>query len=247
MQPSFVYDGVKIFATRQRNVVSADARIISIPPERELPLLRHFSALDKDTEDEFLGVSRSFLHPRLTVTKEQLENFLHTAGSKFNPRLNDFDTVISKLLSFLEMALEKNIAVPWIEYNSDPGRWHAEIAFMVSLEQKSLLGLTAQDSVGTQGGMLITDDLKPFIHQEPRGSGDPADRMIMNIIQGVVPPQTDIVTVNLLYEPEIFKTTLLSLYTSDGRFSPPFPNAAQQCAEEYNYNKTWWDRHAFFR
>lgn len=245
MERSFFIDGIQIFGEKMCRVTASDVQTIEIVQTNLLHIARHFSHLNESSRKALLrikpGTSES------AVTESMLDELLKTAGSKFNPKLQDLHNIVSHLLSYLKQHIKNGLETPWIEFASLPGKYYTEVHFTVTPQQKKELGLLPEEFVGTMGVVLITEKNKKFITKAKRGNAEEADNITLNIIKDVAPPETDTITVCLKKDPQSSAVNLTSIYTSDGTFSPLFPNVSQQSPEEFTYNKTWWQNYAFFK
>ncbi len=205
---------------------------------------RHFSELDSASRNYLLQPPTAE-NVSTPLTPEQLKNLMTTAGSKLNPKLNNLIVVIKTLLGFLPEAI-LNRETHWVEFSSIPDSYYAELGLYLDKNKKAKLGLSANEPVGTLGAVFITPDIKPYIKLEQRGQGEESDQIKLNIITNLKPPVSDTITIGLKKDPLSQQVSLTSLYTSDGKFSPPFPNH-RQSPEEFIYNTNWWANYAFFR
>ncbi len=245
MNAFFSIDGVTVFGHQRGTVSVQDLCAIKTSQSDYLHVVRHFSKLDINSRNK---LKRQHYTEQSTtqVTDEMIEVLLQTAGSKFNPKLQNLKLVLSLLLSYNEQQIKHGLMVPWIEYTAIPGKYFCEISFTVTAEQKLALGLKPTEEVGTIGVVLVDQENKKLIKKEIRGKGDSNDAKRVNLIKDQPAPTTDIVTVCLIKEIAPLVVRLGTIYTSDGQFSPPFPNLPTQSKEEFSYNKTYWEKRAFF-
>lgn len=244
MNGSFLIDDVTVFGTQRGQVSAHDANITKITKSDYLHIIRHFSQLDQKSREELMRTD-SLEDTPTPVTNEMIDTLLQTAGSKFNSKLQDLSNVLSLLLSYTKQHIENGLIAPWIEYTAIPGKYFCEISFTITPDQKVLLRLKKTDAVGSKGVVLIDQTNKAFINKEMRGKGGD-DAIQVNIIKDRPAPHTDSISVCLVKEIETLVVQLGSIYTSDGLFSPPFPNAQNQSKEEFAYNQTWWQERAFY-
>ncbi|MBI4836434.1 MAG: hypothetical protein HY817_04205 [Candidatus Abawacabacteria bacterium] len=246
MQDFFIIDDVKVFGRKVDDVAIRDIDNIVITQESLLHVVRHFSQLSQQSRKSLLEKKHD-TERQIEVTEKMIDELLHTAGSKFHPQLQDLHYVLSCLLSYTKGHVTAGLKAPWIEFSSLPGEYYTEIHFTITSEQKEELGLSQDEFIGTLGAVPINEENIAFVQPEQRGAGDKADDIIVNIIKELDPPLTDTITIGLAKNPETLVVRLTTIFTSDGKFSPLFPNAEKQSPEEFAYNKQWWEQYAFFK
>ncbi len=246
MSSSFFIDGVKVFGMIRGHVMPEDCQHVRVDRHVRLHVVRHFAQIDKKSR-EALRMMEANSHELAEITDEVLDQLLQTAGSKFNPKLQDVAAIVTTVLQWTKEQIETGLEAVWIEFDSLPGKYCTQISFPISAEQKTKLGLLESEHVGSLGLVLINKTNEHFVQKEQRGSVESTDSLMLNVIRNLIPEESDLVTVGLVKDPETQSVSLTSMYTGDGKFSPSFPNASTQSREEFEYNKTWWGQHAFFK
>lgn len=246
MEKNTLIDGIKVFGTIQGVVTLQDVCSIMINHSTKLHIVRHFTRIDEKSRADLIKENDA-LPQHSVLTDTILDGLLRTAGSKFNPKLQNIDDVVTNLLLWTKTQIENGLEVVWIEFNSLQGKHYTEISFPINSQQKRELGLLENENLGTLGVVLINKENEHFVQKEQRGNGEKADTIILNILKNLNPQGTDIVTIGLVKDPVTHDVGITSIYTSDGKFSPLFPDAEKQSKEEFEYNKNWWDSYAFYK
>jgi hypothetical protein len=244
MKGTCTVDGITVFGRIVGSVLARDIEHVVIRYEDYVHATRHFSVLNRTSRDFLLSEAVKNLDPALN--EQKIDQLLLTAGSKFNPLLDDLQATIATIISFIPEALSKK-SYSWIQFQSASDKYFTEIYLSLNNTHKKALCLKSSDYIGTLGVTPITKDIEPLLQKETRGQGEETDRLTLHIIHGLKPPTIDTITICLMKDPISEQVFLTGSYTSDGKFSPLFPNADNQSDVEYRYSRDWWDRYAFFR
>ena len=107
------------------------------------------------------------------------------------------------------------------------------------------LGLEPDEAFGDQSLVEITPEIQDKVQRVQRGRGEAKDQITVNIIEGIKPPEADLIIVTLKKESKEAPPVVYTVFT--GMRTPSLPRREEQSEEEFEYNREFWDRHAFIK
>ncbi len=238
----FEKDGIRYYAKIEGEVESSEIEKLGIPITTLLHISRHLRSLSSEARQALLGRAIDEGETSM-VTDEFLDAELQSTGSKFSKKIQDPQQVAALCKELLLQKAERS-ELYWMK-NSATGEKVAVTDAVVTNDQKQSLGLETDDHLGDSNVVEVTSELKDRVQQEQRGRGDERDRVVVNIITGVEIPLTDRLCIVVTQSAKSSTPILHTAFT--GFPAPSLPREEEQGAEEYEYNKAWWDRHAFVK
>ena len=229
---------VRIYGTILRHVLIEEIAAIIPTPSSELHLLRHYTTVPSDYIDSLTGKRYEYFDTdkkqliEKVIDEATIKAALQTKGSKFYSNLGEFSmSTPRELIAVVLTEAEK-------QAKSQQFQW-IDCGFTIS----TFLNITFDQPVGTSGLVdLRKINREAFqITQESRGEGD-QDKVVVNIIHGFDPEPTNKVAAQIGYYKERPVPSVMTAFP--GNFAPDYPFAGQSI-EEYQYNKEFWDSHAF--
>ena len=161
---------------------------------------------------------------------------------KFNPKIKDVNDFLTKLSLWLDSQI--NIStIDWI-HNNKSGTDTVELPFKADTKLKNMFGLSSDEFFGYDGVVEISADLRSKVIQKSRGD-DGADKIEVNIIEGIEPKPIDDFVVELKIRPDQDGIFIATAYP--GIPGPNLPDKLSQTEEEYKKNKEYWDKNAFLK
>lgn len=234
-QPYIENEGIRFFGEQKGSLTETEAEETTTTPDSILHITRHLKSVSPEAKKKLLA---------LDVTDDFIEAQLDSAGSKFHEKIND----PYKLLEVCQKAVKDKLSggeeIPWI-YSKEADEFEAKIKVEVSPEQKQALGLNPDEYAGDVSVIEITPEIENQITKEQRGKGEKKDHIEVNVISGVDLPETDTLIISLKKKRQEDAPEFYTAYT--GIIAPDLPRKEEQSEEEFEYNKQWWDQHAFIK
>ena len=229
-------EGVRFFGEIKELLSGSEVEKIQTTPASILHVSRHLKKLNPEARKKILSFEG--------VTDDFITAQLQTVGSKFHEKIDD----PYKLLKVCHQALRDKISgaekIPWL-YSKEVDEFEAIIKIELSPEQKQSLGLNPNEYAGDVSVIEITPEIENQITKEQRGKGEKKDHIEVNVISGVDLPETDTLIISLKKKNQDSPPELYTAYT--GIIAPSLPRKEEQSEEEFSYNKSWWDNHAFIK
>ena len=236
--PFCLYD-VQFFGKIIGNFNENDLHSLRVTPEALLHITRHFAFLDPKVKKNLVGLKIKNGKNFQVVDETFIELQLTTLGSKFHEKLGDPAQMIEFAKQILAEALSESVPIYWIQREE---QIFAFFQLNVS-HKKELLGLSAEDFLGTQSIVKITPENSSKVIRETRGQGELADRKMVNVIYEASPPLTDNLVI-ILKKDKNHGVEIGTIYS--GIITPYFPSSSL-CQEELHYSQEWWNQHAFLK
>lgn len=235
---------MRTFGEKIRNVEQKDIESIETPTESILHVARHLKRLSSEIKEKLIGKKTSDGEKEIIIDESYLERQLKSTGSKFNEKLGNPEALIGFAKNILREKVEKSEEIPWFN-NAKTGEKRSDLEIKITDDQKKILGLDPEDKLGTLSVIEITPEIEDKIKKEQRGKGELKDQIIVNTIENITPPETDNLIISIKTPPRQEKPVFYTMYT--GILAPSLPRKEEQIEEEFEYNKKWWDKHAFVK
>ncbi len=230
-------DGTHIYNKVVAPVLPEELKTLTAGSAVEFHLARHFRALPESYKESLIGKEYKQYDPKdkiekvITITADSFESALKVKGSKFDVNVPGLETP-KKFIDFIQREAVKKAQMGeliWVD-----GGFCKKTYFTIELPQiigrdqvVALEGLTSKQSASiekqTRGKLLGDDFLVNYVKDH---EGEPTNKIAVCIghIKGE-------------QAPEIFSAF-------PGKLAPEFPRDAQ-LEEQRNYNKKFWEEHAF--
>lgn len=236
--PYTIIDGIRRYGETSP-VTEQDVRVFRRTDESYAHIIRHMDSLSREAEKRILGKMIMDEGTAKVVDKELLKKLLDTAVSKFHKDIDDPLTIISFAEEHVQEKVKRRERILW--QKTPRGDYFCFLATYISPLEKSFFNLDPDEQLGLCHVVEITEENESRITQELLGTGEKRDQVMMNMLHDTPPPSSTLIIV--LHKPDM--TTPATVYTCyTGIIAPPIPNQSQT-KEEFDYNRVWWDKHAF--
>ena len=162
-------------------------------------------------------------------------------GGKFNAKISDSKQLLSVLAEYIKDKINPGNLF-WIP-NDISGTDTVEVPFKADADLKRVLGLSADEPLGYDGVIKITDDLRSRVVQKFRGKGE--DQIEVNVIENISLESIDDFVVELKKRPGKEEIFIATAYP--GTPGPNFPNKETQTDKAYQESKAYWNQYAFIK
>ncbi|MFA6132329.1 MAG: hypothetical protein WC702_04725 [Patescibacteria group bacterium] len=239
----FEQDGIRQYGEKVGVFEQADLESIKITTESLIHIARHLVSLSREAQSRLIGQDFLDGSEHRTIDDDFLASQLATAGSKFNPTINNPEKIVSFCLEKIKTILATGQIPFWIK---DPitGNMSVDFRVVVTPEDKDNFGIPVAEKLGTASLVKITPEIADRVSEEWRGAGQAVDRIKVNVVSGVEVPMTDNLIITVKKRPDR-PPVLYTAFTGIATALPPRPS--EQSAEALEYNKKWWSDYAFIK
>ena len=241
--PYMENDGIRIYGEKVRDVELSDIESMIVPQEAILHVTRHLNELTSDARLKLVGKQIEDEGTTIMIDEEFINKQLESAGSKFNNKISDPEIIIAICRDMIFEAIDSN-NIAWMK-NSQTGEMTARFQIEMEDKHKEMLGLNSEEMLGTASVIGITSEIQGQVERELRGKGEVKDQIEINVIRNIPVPETDNLIVVIKKEDELSEPYFYTTYT--GVLAPSLPRPEEQSSDELEYNRDWWDGHAFIK
>jgi hypothetical protein len=236
--------GVRRYGRKVGEVAASELSAVEVPSKTLLHITRHLSTLAPEARARLRGLQVFEGEGAGEVDDEFIDAELASTGSKFHRKIDQPETISTFAIEQVLAAVQAGESVVWVRH---PHTKEQEAIFSIEVtpQQKALLGLARDDRLGTLSLIPITPEIADNVHKEQRGTGEERDQIEINVVEGMTVPQTDQLIVSLMRSGTNDPVWLHTTFT--GIHAPALPREHEQTLEEFDYNREWWDRHAFIK
>ncbi|OGI69698.1 hypothetical protein A2824_03210 [Candidatus Nomurabacteria bacterium RIFCSPHIGHO2_01_FULL_42_16] len=237
-------EGVRFYGSPDKKLSKNEIYSVDLPLDSELHILRHLSSLEKEFRQKLIGqkMINPYTGQETIINEEYIDSQISTAGGKFNQeqkRLNSPEKIKEIVIQGAEKIIESK-DIQWFRKGKQK-RCIFSVTFTPELKQN--FELDPNIPIGFSNLVKITKELENLTYQKQRGEKEEADQQATKFIQLENPPATETITAVFAWFDNRDNPQLFAVHP--GIITPPFPNAKFQSAEELEYNKKFWDQHAF--
>ena len=240
-EQSIKVEDIRFFGDPEGKPTPDEVEKIDLSIDGELHLLRHFSTLSPAVMERLIG--KKILNPdqtERTIDEEYIQNQLKTAGAKFSQGQSNLDDP-EKLLVIAKKLIQEHLGeLTWLRKGKQK-RFILRVELTPDL--KRTLGLDPEEPLGFGNLVEIDEELKDKIYKKNRGQNEATDQITRNFVKIENVPTTDglVLVIQKLDDQE--NPYLFSMHP--GLLTPSFPNRMFQSEEEFEYNHSFWSKHAF--